>query len=218
MRSAEIDARYRRYFKWCRDRGHHGWQSLVLSAQWRGEHGGPWVALEPNIVPYELEPDVEHWNLWYHPSTTLGTADLDLQRGAEVVVVEEDREPRQARIHEIRRTAGEVSYLVQFDSSEISVARHQDLRPGDSPARWAAVLRHVRLCLPEAQDDEVIIFQNIPKLRSVPEVAHAHVFIRPRTITTRNAVRELRRCWRLRSAWAEAERLMGRGAEVGFEE
>ena len=28
--------------------------------------------------------------------------------------------------------------------------------------------------------DELIAFQNLPEFRSVPEVAHAHVFLRPR--------------------------------------
>ncbi|CAK0795410.1 unnamed protein product, partial [Prorocentrum cordatum] len=157
-RRPEIDERYRRYFRWAAERGQAGWQYLVQTAQWRCEHGGPWVALEPNIVPYDLEPGVEHWNLWYHPATTPGSAELDM----------------------------------------------------------GVVLRHVRLFLPALEDGEVVLFQNIPEFRSVPEVAHAHVFVRPRGSSTAEELCELRKAWRLRSPWAEHERLGGRGAEVGF--
>ena len=61
-----------------------------------------------------------------------------------------------------------------------------------------------------------IAFQNLPAFRSVPEVAHAHVFLQPRGDLSEKALSELRKERRLRSPWAEAERLGGRGAEVGY--
>lgn len=235
-RSAEIDARYRRYFAWCQERGIKGAQYLVQTAPWRAEHCGPWVALEPNIVPYDMDRGIEHWNLWYHPHTTPGAADLDLQRGACV-----ELRGQQGRILSVRRTtygapetyvvatasdlaaadalagAGLDAFVV--DDAGLETASRVELgQPTGalSQGRWAAVLRHVRLFLPSLCEDEVLIFQNLPEVRSVPEVAHAHVFIRPHTPATRAALGELRRQWRLRSPWAEEERLTGRGDSVGF--
>ena len=40
--------------------------------------------------------------------------------------------------------------------------------------------KHVRRFLPILDDDEICTFQNIPRFRSVPELAHAHVFLRPK--------------------------------------
>ena len=64
--------------------------------------------------------------------------------------------------------------------------------------------------------DELIAFQNLPEFRSVPEVAHAHVFLRPRDETNAATLVRLRRDRCLRSPWAEHERLGGRGHEIGF--
>jgi len=158
-RLPEIDERYRRYGAWLKDRGQKGWEYLLKSALWRcPEAGQPSVALEPNIVAYDVEAGIEHWNLWYHPGTTAGNADLAM----------------------------------------------------------SDVLRHARLFLPSLQEAEVALWQNIPELRSVPEMAHAHVMLRPQTAETRSEVAELRTNWRLRSPWAEHERMGGRGHEVGF--
>ena len=30
------------------------------------------------------------------------------------------------------------------------------------------------------RDDEAIVFQNVPTMRSIPTIAHSHVFLRPR--------------------------------------
>merc|ERR1719181_2634323 len=62
-RAPEIDERYRRYFRWAKERGQTGPEYLTMSAHWRCELEGPWVALEPNIVPYNMDPGIEHWNL-----------------------------------------------------------------------------------------------------------------------------------------------------------
>ena len=64
--------------------------------------------------------------------------------------------------------------------------------------------------------DELIAFQNLPEFRSVPEVAHAHVFLRPRDEANASTLARLRRDRCLRSPWAENERLGGRGHEIGF--
>ena len=67
-----------------------------------------------------------------------------------------------------------------------------------------------------AAEDELVAFQNLPQFRSVPEMAHAHVFLRPLTDVSSVAVRELRAARRLRSPWAEAER--ARSGEAGWAE
>jgi hypothetical protein len=64
--------------------------------------------------------------------------------------------------------------------------------------------------------EELICFQNLPEFRSVPEMAHAHVFMRPGTAAKAAALASLRKERRIRSPWAEAERLGGRGHEVGY--
>jgi len=218
QRNPDIEARYRRYFQWAKGRGHTGAQFVIETSQWRGEHGGPWVALEPNIVPYGLEQGIEHWILWYHPGTTPGDADVDLQPGAEVQVNLPEGCQR-GRIRAARRSSsGQQSFDVVLDSGAVVAVGRGQLEPGGSPRRWAPVLRHVRLFLPELAEEEAVIFQNIPSCRSVPELAHAHVFIRPQSAGSREALRQLRLRWRMRSPWAEAERLGGRGREVSFEE
>jgi len=159
-RTESVQERYRRYVAWCASRGHTGVELVLATAVWR-EVG--WlqyrVSLEPNIVPYHVDPGIEHWVLWYHPDDTPGDTDLD---------------------------------------SSLFTA-------------------HVRVFLPSLQEEEeCIAFQNLPQFRSVPQMAHAHVFLRSQTGATAAAVTALRAERRLRSPWAEAERLGSRGAEVGF--
>lgn len=232
-RAPPIDERYRRYFAWARTRETSGAQYLVATAQWRpAEHCGPWVALEPNIVAYELEPGIEHWNLWYHPNTTPGSADLDLLAGAEVEVLPDPADAasrRPGRIVKVRRLrweAPEAYEVLMLDEArspqdaalepEVMLVGRERLAAPVSLGRWAAVLRHARVFLPTLREDEAVIFQNVPQFRSVPEVAHAHVFVRPRCEETRSALRQLRREWRDRSPWGEHERSGGRGDEVGY--
>lgn len=88
---------------------------------------------------------------------------------------------------------------------------HPEATPGGTDLDPAAFVAHVRLFLDVDGADECCCFQNLPERRSVPTMAHAHVFLR-----TSSALAKLRAERRLRSPWAEAERLGGRGAEVGF--
>jgi hypothetical protein len=89
--------------------------------------------------------------------------------------------------------------------------------PGTTDLDPALYVPHVRNFLPTLRAaDEIVAFQNLPQFRSVPQMAHAHVFIRPRTDATSAALAALRRERLIRSPWAEAERAAGRGDEVGF--
>lgn len=93
---------------------------------------------------------------------------------------------------------------------------HPETTPGGADLDPAAFPSHVRLFLNVDATEECCCFQNLPERRSVPTMAHAHIFLRPRRPETRSALAKLRAERRLRSPWAEAERLGGRGAEVGF--
>jgi hypothetical protein len=180
-RTDKIADRYQRYSAWCALRGHTGVDLILATAMWipaeidggatgngaaatTAGHGptatGILIALEPNIVPYHLDPGIEHWILWYHPTAVPGNVDLDASR----------------------------------------------------------FVSHVRRFLPSLRaDDELVAFQNLPQFRSVPQMAHAHVFLRPTTTATIAAVAKLRAERRLRSPWAEAERMGGRADEVGWD-
>ena len=76
--------------------------------------------------------------------------------------------------------------------------------------------RHQVRAFVDVGDAECCCYQNPPERRSVPQVAHAHVFLRARSPETAAALAQLRAARRLRSPWAEAERIGGRGGEVGF--
>ena len=53
---------------------------------------------------------------------------------------------------------------------------------------------------------DLVNFQNIPALRSVPRIPHSHVFVRKRTLSngSRHALRASRRAWRERSPWLQS--------------
>ena len=86
---------------------------------------------------------------------------------------------------------------------------------GGAAVDATTLVAHVRAFV-EVRDEECCCFQSPPERRRVPQMAHAHVFLRPRTERTAAAIAQLRAARRLRSPWAEAERLSGRGEEVGF--
>ena len=63
-RSPDVEERYRRYTRWCAERGHTGVELVLATSIWRAaefpDDGGPvWVALEPNIVPYHCAEGIE---------------------------------------------------------------------------------------------------------------------------------------------------------------
>ena len=54
--------------------------------------------------------------------------------------------------------------------------------------------------------EDLVTFQNIPALRSIPRIPHSHVFVRKRTLSnwSRHALRDSRRGWRERSPWLQS--------------
>ena len=51
--------------------------------------------------------------------------------------------------------------------------------------------------------DGLVCFQNVPPLRSLPTIAHSHVFVRVERLpqASRRVIQEMRRMWRRRSPW-----------------
>ena len=93
---------------------------------------------------------------------------------------------------------------------------HPERTPGGMDLDIQRATDRVRAFIPSLSEDERVIFQNLPQFRSVCEIAHAHAFLRPRSQATTARLSELRAERRLRSPWAEAERLGGRGDEAGW--
>ena len=94
---------------------------------------------------------------------------------------------------------------------------HPNKTPGDTeldPASEAAVARALvaREIKGEASPSDVplVCFQNVPPLRSIPTIAHSHVFLRVGSMLpeARRAVGAMRGAWRQRSPWLRAA---GRG-------
>ena len=54
--------------------------------------------------------------------------------------------------------------------------------------------------------EDLVTFQNIPALRSIPRIPHSHVFVWKRTLSnrSRHALRALRHGWRERSPWLQS--------------
>ena len=54
--------------------------------------------------------------------------------------------------------------------------------------------------------DDLVCFQNVPALRSLPRIPHSHVFVRKRTLSnaSRRALQACRRSWRVRSPWLQS--------------
>ncbi len=146
MRGAAMEARYTQYKEWIAAAGldNHGYVTNFV--EW---DAGTSAALEPNLVPYDVEEGISHWVLWHHPDSMDGAAELD------------------------------------------------------PAAEWQIVCRLLGVDL---RDDEAIVFQNVPSMRSIPTIAHAHVFLRPRmadeagtALAAGLAARY--NAWRARSPW-----------------
>jgi hypothetical protein len=80
---------------------------------------------------------------------------------------------------------------------------------GSADLDKSLALQHLRTFIPTLSEDEVVMFQNLPESRSIPQMAHMHVFFRHRYCgsDTHSFLKIHREQWALRSPWAEAERL-----------
>ena len=57
----------------------------------------------------------------------------------------------------------------------------------------------------QLRDEEALIYQNLPELRSLPTIAHSHVFLRPLTPVLARGLERRRAAWRARSPWLKAQ-------------
>mmetsp|Transcript_24007 Transcript_24007/g.48825 ORF Transcript_24007/g.48825 Transcript_24007/m.48825 type:complete len:235 (+) Transcript_24007:60-764(+) len=87
--------------------------------------------------------------------------------------------------------------------TDAAVSSNGELQPESELTLAVALfaLQGVRL-----RPEDVVCFQNIPVLRSLPRVPHSHVFVRKRGLSngSRQALRASRREWRLRSPWLQS--------------
>lgn len=149
---------------------------VVRFTQWEQHPSCGGCALEPNLVPYNLEEGTMHWVLWHHPDSMGGMAELD--------------------------AAAEFALLEQLLAPDVL----QQL--GAEAEAWS--LSH----------EECIVVQNIPIFRSIPSIAHSHVFLRPGAGAAGRALHralcERLEAWRRRSPWLTArggDPVEDRGAE-----
>merc|ERR1712190_632864 len=96
-------------------------------------------------------------------------------------IVEFRNTGKRGRVESVRGWAADPTCTIAVmadETGETVVVARSELRP----LGGAAVLQHVRVFLPSLQEEEVILFQNVPEMRLVPQIAHAHVFVRVGTI------------------------------------
>ena len=72
-------------------------------------------------------------------------------------------------------------YSVELGMSHWVLWHHpQHNLPGDSELQPAEELRLLEILLGvSVRSSEAIVFQNVPTMRSIPTIAHSHVFFRP---------------------------------------
>ena len=109
-----------------------------------------------------------------------------------------------------------VPYHLEAGTEHWVLWYHPSCTAGDADLDPSLFDDHLKTFLPALREDEYLAFQNLPQFRSVPQMAHAHVFLRPQTARMAEDIRGLRLERRIRSPWAEHERLGGRAEEVGF--
>ena len=99
----------------------------------------------------------------------------------------------------------ELEHWVLWHNPEVAAAMSSDaeLQPESELALAVALFdaEGVRL-----RPEDLVTFQNIPALRSIPRIPHSHVFVRKRALSngSRHALRASRRGWRERSPWLQS--------------
>jgi len=90
---------------------------------------------------------------------------------------------------------------------------HPDSIPGGSILVPSKEIETVRSLLQSPgqsmllQNDEVICFQNLPSIRSIPTIAHSHVFIRSATTALLGLLSRRRAAWLARSPFLRIQKL-----------
>ena len=126
VRSSAETARYAQYMHWCTERGITNAEYVLKYVRWK--EGA--LALEPSMVPYRLEPGLQHWILWHHPDKSV---------------------PGDATLLPCKQSALVQAMIAQELAHKVEAS---------------------------ALSGSILCFQNIPERRSIPAIAHAHVFLR----------------------------------------
>ena len=107
-------------------------------------------------------------------------------------------------------------YLLEEGIEHWILWHHPDRTPGTTELnseseRRTAVLHVGREVGVRLDLDHVVCFQNVPPLRSIPTIAHSHVFLHVGRMSaaSREAVANLRDAWRRRSPWLQQQQSGG---------
>ncbi len=86
-RLSAVKSRYARYKAWCNDNLVSNEDYVLTYTAWGGTPQNPRdnIALAPNLAPYNLEQDIEHWVLWHHPISTPPSTRLNQYTDRELV-------------------------------------------------------------------------------------------------------------------------------------
>ena len=94
-------------------------------------------------------------------------------------------------------TEGIEHWILWHHPAEVPGDRELDPRREEQLALKLLALERVH---PAAH--QILSFQNVPSLRSIPTIAHSHVFVRSRPASaTATGLANIRRRWRERSPW-----------------
>ena len=102
-------------------------------------------------------------------------------------------------------------YLLEAGIEHWILWHHPDRTPGDTELNSTSEARLARSLIAHAGAEldprgHLLCYQNVPALRSIPSIAHSHVFLYASRMPTasQEVVREMRERWRLRSPWLQA--------------
>ena len=103
-------------------------------------------------------------------------------------------------------------YLLEDGIEHWILWHHPDPTPGDTElsrdAEARIAIAHVVRASggsAHVDEDHLVCFQNVLPLRSIPTIAHSHVFLRVGSMphATRRTIEKMRRRWRSRSPWLQ---------------
>jgi hypothetical protein len=216
-RATDIEDRYRRYSQWCAARGHTGVELVLAISMWQstaGNANGMGGQHDESSGKSESTKNGRGGAPQLPPCTPFPSP---LQQLDSVWLEGGPAAPPEAFASQavVALEPNIVPYHCEAPIEHWVLWYHPDVTDPSTDLDPQQCAAHVRQFL-SLHDDELVVFQNLPMFRSVPQVAHAHVFIRPLREGSRVALQQLRLHRRLRSPWVEAERIGGRGAEVGF--
>ena len=175
QRSTASEDNYTAYKEWCARHHVTNEQYVLKYTNWT-QVAGQCVSLEPCLVPYHLAPGIHHFVLWHHP-------------------------PRGGNDGGTNTTNGSSGHHGHHHD-------HHDhggaCLPGTTDLVPTQELELVQLLLAcDVQESEACVFQQLPEHRSIPSIAHAHVFLRCATPELTEVVEQRHNNWLARSPFMQ---------------